>query len=298
MDRDQLREIKNNITFMRSRFLLTMRLAFRALTSYGKRKQDISLPEYENYWERCWESRDLYRTDLTFCNNGIPVDGMSPLEFKKYCIVERLSEKIRKHNLSSVLEIGSGAGLNLLFLASRFPDVNFYGLEPTASGVRLTRNLAKAPPVDFLAKSKQSEIKNINVVQGSVLDPAKITELKSKARFDFVFTSAVLEQLNNYRDKVFENVFSLSDSYFLFYEEWLEANLKMSHYRTLVLSDYFRASWKILDRYQNIETLERIIEPMQPSWLQYATVFVRKKTVSDLGEGHQHHFEETRSEES
>ena len=123
--------------------------------------------------------------------------------------------------------------------------------------------------------NKPGEIKNVRVIKGSILDNVVVKELENY-KFELVYTVAVLEQLYNYIDIAFENIFRLTSKYFLFSEEWLEANYLLKNYLTLVNSDYFRLSWNYLNKYENIEILERSIPCIQPAWLKYEIVFGQK----------------------
>jgi SAM-dependent methyltransferase len=200
--------------------------------------------------------------------------SISPLEFKREVIINILSEKIEKLHIKSVLEIGSGAGLNLLFLAPLFPDVKFYGIEPTDSGVRVSNNFLNNPPKEFEEAHKQGSIENVRIIKGSILNLADLESLKDQ-KVDLVFSCAVLEQLNNYIEEAFGNIFQLDCKYFLFYEEWLEANSTILNYKTLVDADYFRLSLNYLNKFP-IGEIKFEIPTIQPSWLSYGIVFGEK----------------------
>jgi len=269
-------EILNNLREIKYRIHILGRLIPRYFLKNKGRTPGISLPEYDNYWDGFWEKKDIFRKDLTIVKNDVVLPGLSPFEFKKKVIVNILAEKIASYKLKTVLEIGSGAGLNLLLLAPLFPEVSFYGLEPTNSGVRVSNNFIKSPPKEFEEAFKLGELKNVQIIKGSILEEQTIAGLREK-KIDFVYTCAVLEQLNNYLDIVFPNIFSLSEGYFLFYEEWLEGNYLIDNYKTLVDADYFRISWNYLNQFKEIETLERSIPLLQPSWLKYSVVFAKKQ---------------------
>jgi len=270
-------EIRYNYRQIKYRIYIIFRLLLRYF-SKKFRTPDVSCSEYDNYWETFWEKEDIFRTDLPFTQNDIVVDDMTPFDYKKNVIIKILSDKISKYNFKTILEVGSGAGLNLLFLAPLFPEVNFYGLEPTQSGVKLSRDFLLSPPMEFNEAYDLGNIENVEIIKGSILDGDLIVNLK-ELNFDFIFTCAVLEQLYNYLDVVFPNILALSDGYFLFFEEWLEGNYNINNYKTLVDSDYFRASWNYLNQYKQIETLERTIPSLQPSWLKYSVVFIKKRAV-------------------
>ena len=277
INRDNLKhEIQENARqiYIRAFHVLPTLLA-RYFLHKGERTQDLSLSTYDNYWNTFWETKDIFRTDLPFTKFDKPIGELTPFESRKAGIVSILAEKIQRTNVSSVLEVGSGTGLNLLLLAPVFPHVTFTGLEPSESGVKISNKLVKAPPPEFEEAHKTGEIRNIEIIRGFILDIEAVERL-TNYKFDLVYTSAVLEQLHNYVDIAFENIFKLTSKYFLFFEEWLEANHLIQNYLTLIRSDYFRLSWNYLHRYEGIEILERSIPSIQPSWLKYGVVFGKK----------------------
>ena len=239
-----------------------------------QRNQNKSYKEYDDYWYSFWDKKDIFRTDLPFTEFDQLISVMTPFEIKQRVIVALIAEKIQSLHLKKVLEVGSGAGLNLMLLAPQFPDVEFIGLEPTTSGVNISKSFIESPPSEFEEAHKLGKLSNVKIIRGSILEeiPKEIKEND----FDLIYTSAVLEQLHNQINQAFESIFSLSSSYYLFYEEWLEANYLINNYKTLIDSDYFRISWNFLHKYQSVKTKERFIPPLQPSWLKYGVVFLQK----------------------
>lgn len=268
-------EIMENLRHIKWRSRVVLKLLKMYFVGDTIRSQLTSVPEYETYWEHFWEHKEICRTDLPFVNYDKPILGLSPLEYRRLSVIPTICEKIRKYQIASVLEIGSGAGLNLLLLAQLFPDVSFTGLEPTGSGVRVSKELLLRPPPEFWQTDAMGEIKNVEVLRGSVLGDGIPESIRSKS-FDLVFTSAVLEQLHNDLDEAFLCILALNAKYFLFFEEWLEANYVPSNYHTLVEADYFRVSWNYLHRFPFLTTIDRQIPALQPSWLKYAMVFCEK----------------------
>lgn len=116
---------------------------------------------------------------------------------------------------------------------------------------------------------------NVRVLKGSILDDQMIKILNNE-EVDFVFSSAVLEQMNNYIDLLFHNIFQINCKNFLFYEEWLEANSNIAHYKTLVEADYFRLSTTYLNQFEFLKDIQFEIPAIQPSWLQYGVLFCEK----------------------
>jgi SAM-dependent methyltransferase len=256
---------------------MTLKLLFRLL--FGSRKDDIDKTEwgYDDHYGKFWERGDLFRVNYTYVRNDVPLDPhISSFTFKREGIVTILAEKIGRHKFKSILEIGSGAGENILMLAPLFPGVKFTGVEPAASGVKVANAFFGDPPKEFGDAFRTGRVNNARCVQGNILDKNSYRDLLQED-YDFVYTSAVLEQLHDYIDLAFENIFSICNGYFLFYEEWLEANYLIENYHYLVYNNYFRFSWNILNKYRDVEILERDIPSLQPSWLKYGVVFCRKR---------------------
>lgn len=148
--------------------------------------------------------------------------------------------------------------------------LNLLVLNPLIAGVRLSQHFVKYPQ-EFDKTYKVNTINNIKIIKGSILDQRAIELIKNNS-YDLIFTNAVLEQLNNYLDATFDNIFSLDFKNFLFIEEWLEANYPIEKYNILLKNDYFRASTQYLNKYP-CELIEFLIPPIQPSWLTYACAF-------------------------
>lgn len=270
-----LREINSNLGEISGRLTICSTLFWRYIRNKTFRTEDNSYNEYNNHWDKFWEAREYFKKSDQFMNNGVYIPDITAFEYKKMVIINILEKTIKEYNVHSVLEIGSGGGLNLMLLAPKFPDVQFVGIEPSDSGVRVSQNFILNPPIEFEDAYKKGSIKNVKIMKGSILKNITINELKDY-KFDLIFTAAVLEQLNNYLDVAFSNIFSLNFEYFLFFEEWLEANNTISNYNYLVKYDYFRASVNYLNKYPAL-LLEFQIPPIQQAGLSYGCAFGRKK---------------------
>jgi len=268
-----LKEIRYNVNqiFVRCRiiFILVKRVIFSK-----KRNQKSSYEEYDNYWRDFWQKKDYLREDLPITYNKSFVT-MSPLDFKKQTIIKIVSDIIEKYNIKSVLEVGAGAGLNLVYLSSKYNDVKFYGIEPTKSGVDVAHDFIKNSPSELLINGNKCNANNIYIKKGSILNTADLEEYNEMA-VDLVFTNAVLEQLHNDIDQVFDNMFKINTKYYLLNEEWLDGNSDADNYRTLVKSDYFRIPWSYINKYKNVKCIELFYPLLQPSWFTYTALFLKR----------------------
>lgn len=267
-------EMKRNLFEIRVRIRILVILLLRYLFLRGLRTADLSVKEYEANWRDMAEKGDVYRDiveqRLPLERWGKPVT-CSPLEVRRDQISVLIGGYLEECGAQRVLEVGSGVGLNLLFLAPRFPNIQFYGLEPTSSGVEASKSLMADPPSNFEEAKAVAPIENVTIIRGSLFDAQKVQSL-ARLSPDLVFTTAVLEQMHNSIDVALEHIFKITGRHFLFYEEFLEAN-GVTDYLTLVTSDYFRHSWNLLNDYPQITILDRRIPPYQPSWLKYGLVF-------------------------
>ncbi len=269
-----LKEIRFNIHQIFTRIKIILILCARMINK-KHRKQLGSYSEYDEYWSGFWNSRDIFRTDLSFTHNDAQVLNISPFDYKKKTILTILSDIIDKYEVKNVLEIGSGAGLNLLYLASKHKNVKFVGVEPTSSGINITRQFIADPPKELLFDEIKCEINNLEVVQASILNKEEMG-FAERRQFDLVFSNAVLEQLHNEIDVAFENIFHINAQYFLLNEEWLDGNTDVDNYKVLVASDYFRIPWSYINKYKNLACIEIIYPLLQPSWLKYSALFIKK----------------------
>lgn len=147
-------EIMMNLRHIKHRSILSAKLIYRHFAKKAIRTSEHSYKEYDNFWDDFWSKREYLKTHYPFTNNGkMIVPAISPLDFKKKVIVQIVAQKIKENNFKKILEIGSGAGLNLLFLAPLFPDVKFIGLEPTSSGVKVSNDFFANPPKEFCEDS-------------------------------------------------------------------------------------------------------------------------------------------------
>lgn len=271
-----LDEINDNLAQIQTRSDIVTKLKERlnSSTFSGARTPQSSYGEYDNFWNSFWENQEYLRTDLPMSQNGKLFSGMSPLEFKEKTIIKLLTDFIRNNNYVKILEIGSGAGLNLLYLAQIHSNCMFYGIEPTDSGVDMSIRFARDIPQE-ISINKYKVLNNVAFFKGSILDNALVERIKHM-EFDLIFTCAALEQVHNNIDAAFSNIFSLKAKHFAFYEEWLDANGDVNHYKTLVDNDYFRIPISFLNKYKNISVTEIKIPSLQPSWMRYAFVVAEK----------------------
>ncbi len=252
-------EIAYNLHQIIVRMAIVVILLYRKLNRRALKNQDKCLASYEKHWST--EKQDeTVRTDLYYTFYDQPV-YLSRAEYHRLNTTPVLCKWIDILNPKNVLEVGCGGGRNLSNLSKIYPNIDFVGIEPTRSGVETSRENNPSP--------------NVKIVLGSALE----LPFEDK-QFDLVFTVAVIEQLNNYYAQAIQECIRVA-KYFLFHEEFLEAQHYIEHYKYLVERDYFRQSWNIFNK-PDIKILSKEIPPYQPSWLKYGVVvgFSTERTPS------------------
>lgn len=144
----------------------------------------------------------------------------------------------------SILEVGSGRGLNLALMALRRPDLTYTGVELTSNGIEASRALVNdLPPqclevagVATLNEERRAALKRIEFQQGNAMQmpfPDK--------HFDVSFTNLVLEQIPHDFGKALDEMRRVTRHYCIFNEAFAEANdwLGKAYLRRI---DYFRFS--------------------------------------------------------
>lgn len=154
--------------------------------------------------------------------------------------------------VESVLEMGSGNGMNIVALALLHPEIKeWHGVELTHEGVDVSRALLASPPLSYIEQVtglKSREIKNR-------LSKAKITFLQGDmtrlpfpgSMCDVVFSCQAIEQLPRTYKEAFNEARRISREYAFFLEEFKEAQKNIFEKHTLKMLIIFAllgANWK------------------------------------------------------
>jgi tetratricopeptide (TPR) repeat protein len=126
----------------------------------------------------------------------------------------------------SVLEVGSGNGVNLLTLAGAFPEIEFVGLELTKEGVgeaqraqcdaRTVEIMREYSPVEL---TDDSAVQRINFVQGD----ASALPFEDES-FDLVLTVLAIEQMESIRSAALSEIARVSRHHVLMLEPFRDEN--------------------------------------------------------------------------
>lgn len=163
-------------------------------------------------------------------------------------ILVRILERVKPRR---VLEVGCGNGINLLMLASRFPDIEFTGLELTREGHQAavgfqTQEQLPAAIADYmpLPPRDTSAFRKIRFVQGSA---AKLPFEDNE--FDLVYTVLALEQMEGIRDKALSEVARVAGQHTLMLEPFRDVNDSGWPRANVIRRQYFRGTIDELPRY-------------------------------------------------
>ena len=184
------------------------------------------------------------------------------------------SSYLRKNSQSvkSVLEIGSGNGLNLIALAVAFPNIRFVGLELTKEGVNqakkalLAKNAIKNLCKFIFGNSveyKGQEITNIEFIELDVveLSPSIINP-------DQIFSFLALEQMESVFEGFLKAFKLMKGSSFFLFEPFLEFN-NYKQKEILRRKGYLYRSTKELNKISD-ESFQSYYLPRKINKMKYA----------------------------
>lgn len=152
-----------------------------------------------------------------------------------------MSRIIRALGAKSVLEVGSGTGINLFVLAAILPDVRFTGVELTATGVAQASSVVNAPEQPPLLTAycpepvrDPSAHRRVEIRRGNAL------ALPFEAgAFDLVYTRQALEQMEMIRDRALAEIARVAGRHVLFVEPFADANQDALRRTYVAAKDYF-----------------------------------------------------------
>ena len=159
---------------------------------------------------------------------------------------------IQRLRPSRVLEVGYGNGMNLVYLASCFPEIEFHGVELTDEGVAAARAFQKQDALparmhDFspLAVRDPMAFKRIRFLQGN----AAALPFEDGS-IDLVLTVLALEQMENIRDRALSEIGRVARGHALMIEPFRDMNpWGRRAWRNVMARDYFRGRIADLPRY-------------------------------------------------
>lgn len=249
------------------------------LPSFGRTAPKIE-EEYKEVWDRT--ALDSYK---------IPSEkkGRLPWQWRdKRYLAHRfggarirlavLMQVIEQLAPARVLEVGSGNGVNLLYLAGRFPETRFTGLELTAEGVRAAQDCqqqwAEFPEelLDFSPyplRDRQA-FRQVDFHQGSAQQLPF-----ADGSFDLVTTVLALEQMERIRKPALREIARVTKGHVLMIEPFRDVNRRGPRRRYIISEDYFSAYIRDLRRY-GLQPVWATADLPQKAQMQFCCVLARK----------------------
>ena len=212
----------------------------------GRKK--LSVQSSAEWYETKWSSNSvLSRMDLG-SNDKKPgrVVWRKHLYYANNPAIKRvhllyLMRLIEILNPTTVLEVGSGMGVNLLILANRFPTIRFTGVEPTENGHATAEQVKTWDALPDIAKNFSplplgSETAH-NEIQFLRASAAALPFAKDA--FDLTFTVQALEQMEAIRHQALSEIARVSKHTAMF-EPFADFNKSLHHRIRVVSRDQFR----------------------------------------------------------
>jgi SAM-dependent methyltransferase len=177
----------------------------------------------------------------------------------------------------SVLEVGSGNGVNLLCLSCRFPAIRFAGVELTEGGVATATaaQAAEALP-DALQRFAPEPLLDPSAHRAVEFRRGSAAELPfADASFDLVYSSLALEQMEEVRERAIREMVRVSSAHTLMLEPFLDCNDDGLPRDYVVAYDHFRGRIGDLSGY-GLEPIVITDDLPGEIWLRPCLVICRK----------------------
>jgi len=193
----------------------------------SERGKSVIEREYDDAWGAGYERYRLGRSDLklkpwAWRGKRLLLDPAAATRFRTLLFAAVLEEVKPR----SVLEVGSGNGINLLSLAGAFPGIRFTGLELTRQGVEQSRRAQRDPHIaeivasySPLATGDPSALECIDFVQGD----ASAMPFEGGA-FDLVMTVLAVEQMESIRTAALAEIARVARRHVLMLEPFRDVN--------------------------------------------------------------------------
>jgi len=149
----------------------------------------------------------------------------------------------------SVVEIGSGNGLNLFVLAGQFPQISFSGMELTQGGVIKAQNTQKLADLpDSLAKFSPYAFRDPAAFKRIVFSKGSAAHIPfADMSFDMVFTVLALEKMESIRKTALKEITRVARRWVVLIEPFRDVNDSGIQRDYCVGNDYFRGRIKDLE---------------------------------------------------
>jgi len=238
----------------------------------GARTQKNIVVDYSSQWSNATLEENISNTKSVPC-----MWGKRRLLARSYGLKRihqyLLAKFISSIKPSSILEVGSGNGLNLFVLSHLFPSVKLSGIELTKGGYDASKKIA-------LENTLPEYIINFSPMKGVSSDAHKSIDFRQGTAknlpyndnsFDIVFTILALEQMEEIRYEALSELSRVCKKYLVMVEPFRDWNQSSTNRHRVVSLDYFSAwiadlskfGFKPVGYYENI-----------PNKLNYVTNFL------------------------
>jgi ubiquinone/menaquinone biosynthesis C-methylase UbiE len=243
--------------------LVTREVSARMITARYWRNRILGWTSSRQFHQQAVEDTyDNIWADIDFANFVDPNKQLMLHEWDREGLVMNSAATHKLHQIlmtkvlralatKSVLEVGSGTGINLVVLASQCPGTRFQGIELTKKGVELSRSLIAAPKLPAPLRSFMAEpptapggFHDVIVTRGSA---EKLPY--ADASFDLVMTRLALEQMESIREDALSEIARVARSYVLMIESFREMNDKGIRRKYAIANNYFRGRLSDLPRH-------------------------------------------------
>ena len=152
----------------------------------------------------------------------------------------------------SVLEVGSGPGINLVTLACRFPEISFQGLELSGGGVATAREVQNHTELPEALQSFSPEMPvDLGAHRRVIFTQGNAAKMPFQdAQFDLVYSSLALEQMEPIRDAALKEFARVTGKFAVMLEPFRDANLTLLRRGYVWGHEYFRGTINELSNYK------------------------------------------------
>lgn len=126
---------------------------------------------------------------------------------------------------ATVLEIGSGPGINLIALSAVFPEIDFSGIELTETGVKAAQSVQGSAMPDGIERIAPMPVKSRTAHDRISFRQGDARHLPfPAASFDLVFSRLALEQMEQIREQALAEIHRVTRSHAVFIEPFKDYN--------------------------------------------------------------------------
>ena len=257
-------------SFWRKKFLKRILFSWSRLS--GARTQKNIEVDYSSQWSNATLEENINNTKSVPCtwHNRKFLARSYGLKRTHQFLLAKFIESAKP---MSILEVGSGNGLNLFVLSYIFPSIRLSGIELTRGGYDASMKIASE---DTLPEY----ILNFSPLKGTASDAHKSIDFRqgtaknlphSDNSFDMVFTFLALEQMEEIRDDALFQLSRVCKKYLVMVEPFRDWNNSSTNRHRVVSLDYFSAWISDLSKFglKPIGYYENI-----PNKLHYVTNFL------------------------